>query len=67
MGGLLIVTGCLGLLALHWLERQLFTRRAAVLLYRHDGTFLRALFAAAAIWLLLLPKVQGNPFIYFRF
>ena len=67
MGGLLIATGCLGLLALHWLEQQLLTRRAAVLICRHDGTFLRALFAAAAIWLLLLPKVQGNPFIYFRF
>ena len=67
MGGLIIAASCLGLLALHWLEQQLLTRRAAVLICRHDGTFLRALFAAAAIWLLLLPKVQGNPFIYFRF
>jgi D-alanyl-lipoteichoic acid acyltransferase DltB (MBOAT superfamily) len=26
-----------------------------------------ALFAGAALWLLLLPKAQDNPFIYFRF
>ena len=24
-------------------------------------------FAGLALWLLLLPKVQDNPFIYFRF
>ena len=64
---LLIAAGCLALLAMHWLEAQLFTRRALVLIRRLDGTFLRVLFAAAALWLLLLPKVQDNPFIYFRF
>jgi hypothetical protein len=64
---LLIVTGCLALLALHWLEARVTSLRAVVLLWRFDGTFLRAAFAGTAIWLLLLPKVQDNPFIYFRF
>jgi hypothetical protein len=67
MGELLIVTGCLALLALHWLEARVTTLQAAVLIWRLDGTFLRMLFAGAAIWLLLLPRVQDNPFIYFRF
>jgi hypothetical protein len=61
------VTGCLALLALHWLEARVTTLQAAVLIWRLDGTFLRMLFAGAAVWLLLLPKVQDNPFIYFRF
>ena len=67
MTELLIAAGCLALLAMHWLEAQLFTRRALVLIRGLDGTFLRVLFAAAALWLLLLPKGQDNPFIYFRF
>jgi hypothetical protein len=66
-GGLLIAVGCLALLALHWLEAQLFSRRAMRQLLRLDGLFLRAAFAATAVGLLLLPKPQGNPFIYFRF
>jgi alginate O-acetyltransferase complex protein AlgI len=66
-GGLLIVIGCLSLLALHWLEAQLLSSRAVRLLLRLDGLFLRTTFAAMAIWLLLLPKAQNNPFIYFRF
>src|SRR5262249_16146055 len=66
-GGLLIAVGCLALLALDWLEAQLFSRRAMRQLLRLDGLFLRAAFAATAVGLLLLPKAQGNPFIYFRF
>ena len=66
-GGLLIAVGCLALLALHWLEARLISRRAVRLLLRLDGLFLRVAFAATALWLLMLPKVQGNPFIYFRF
>jgi len=38
-----------------------------LLLKRHDGLFLRAVFAMLSIWLLLLPKMQHAPFIYFRF
>jgi len=66
-GGLLIVAGCLALLATHWLEGRLLTRRAVRRLLQMDGWFLRGLFAGTAIWLLLVPKVQDNPFIYFRF
>ncbi len=66
-GGVLVFAGCAGLLLLHWLEARLFTLRAVATLRRHDGVLLRVLFATAAIWLLLLPKTQDNPFIYFRF
>lgn len=65
--GFWIVTGCLALLALHWAEARLFTRGWVRFLLRFDGLFLRALFAGAALWLLLIPKLQNNPFIYFRF
>jgi D-alanyl-lipoteichoic acid acyltransferase DltB (MBOAT superfamily) len=66
-GGLWIVIGCLALLALHWCEAQLLTRRATRLLLRLDGYVLRAVFIGLAIGLLLLPKAQQIPFIYFRF
>jgi hypothetical protein len=38
-----------------------------LLMRRLDGPLLRAFFVGLAFWLLLLPKVQDNPFIYFRF
>jgi len=66
-GGALIALGCAGLLALHWSEGYLNTRRTVLLMRRLDGPLLRAFFAGLAFWLLLLPKVQDNPFIYFRF
>jgi alginate O-acetyltransferase complex protein AlgI len=66
-GGALIALGCAGLMTLHWLEGYLHTRRTVLLMRRFDGPLLRALIAGLAFWLLLLPKVQDNPFIYFRF
>jgi alginate O-acetyltransferase complex protein AlgI len=66
-GGALIALGCAGLLALHWSEGYLHTQRTVLLMRRFDGLLLRALIAGLALWLLLLPKVQDNPFIYFRF
>jgi alginate O-acetyltransferase complex protein AlgI len=66
-GGVLVVLGCAGLLALHWLEGYLHTQRTILLMRRFDGLLLRALFAGLALWLLMLPKVQDSPFIYFRF
>jgi hypothetical protein len=66
-GGVLIALGCAGLLALHWSEGYLHTRRTILLMRRFDGLLLRAFIAGLALWLLLLPKVQDNPFIYFRF
>jgi hypothetical protein len=66
-GGALIALGCAGLLALHWSEGYLHTKRTILLMRRLDGLLLRALIAGLALWLLLLPKLQDNPFIYFRF
>ena len=66
-GGLLALLACLSLLVLHGIEAQLFTRKAVLLLKRYDGIFVRAVFAAISIWLLLLPKTLNTPFIYFRF
>jgi hypothetical protein len=66
-GGALIALGCAALLVLHWSEGYLHTRRTVLLMRRLDGPLLRAFFAGLAFWLLLLPKVQDNPFIYFRF
>ena len=48
-------------------EGCLHTRRTVLLMRRLDGPLLRMLIASLAFWLLLLPKVQENPFIYFRF
>jgi alginate O-acetyltransferase complex protein AlgI len=66
-GGALVAVGCAGLLALHWLEGYLHTQRTVLLMRRLDGLVLRTFLASLALWLLLLPKVQDNPFIYFRF
>jgi alginate O-acetyltransferase complex protein AlgI len=66
-GGLWIMAGSVALLALHFAEARLFTRPMVRLMVRHDGLFLRAFFAGIALWLLLVPKMQHNPFIYFRF
>jgi alginate O-acetyltransferase complex protein AlgI len=66
-GGVLIALGCAGLLGLHWLERFLYSRDTVMLMRRVDGLVLRATFAGLAFWLLLLPKAQENPFIYYRF
>jgi alginate O-acetyltransferase complex protein AlgI len=66
-GGALIALGCAGLLALHWTEGYLHTKRMVLLMRRFDGLLLRVLIAGLALWLLLLPKVQENPFLYFRF
>lgn len=65
--GVLILAGCGAVLALHWAEAQLFSRRAVMMLKAWDGAFLRALLAGLSIWLLVLPKAQDAPFIYFRF
>jgi hypothetical protein len=66
-GGFAVVAACATLIALHRGEAALFTRRATRLVMRADGLFLRALLAGLAFWLLILPKAQENPFIYFRF
>src|SRR5262249_38893678 len=63
-GSAWIVAGCGALLLLHALETRLFTIRAVRRLRRWDGPFLRGLLIGLAIWLVLIPRVQQNPFIY---
>lgn len=66
-GGLLIAFGCASLLALHWAESKLFTRRAVLMHKRVDGPFVRSLLIGLSLGILLMPKIQDMPFIYFRF
>lgn len=66
-GGLMIAAGCALLLAFHGFERLLMSRRAMGMLVRHDGAFLRAFFIGICVLLVLIPKTNTNPFIYFRF
>ena len=63
----LVVAGCVALLALHWLEARLFTRRATHTLMRMDGPLLRGFLIGLAFWMVMIPKTQDAPFIYFRF
>jgi alginate O-acetyltransferase complex protein AlgI len=63
----LVVAGCITLLALHWIEARLFTRRATHILLRMDGPVLRGFLIGLAFWMVMLPKTQDAPFIYFRF
>jgi len=66
-GGILVAVACAMLLALHWAESRLFTPRAAMLLLRWNGPFLHSFLICVSLWILLLPKPQNTPFIYFRF
>jgi hypothetical protein len=66
-GGALIVAGCAGLLLLHWAESRLFTHSAVRAMRRVDGIFLRCFFIGLCLCILMLPKLQDAPFIYFRF
>jgi alginate O-acetyltransferase complex protein AlgI len=66
-GGALIFAGCACLLLLHWAESKLFTHDAVRIIRKVDGMFLRCLFIGLCFCILLLPKVQDAPFIYFRF
>jgi alginate O-acetyltransferase complex protein AlgI len=63
----LVVAGCIALLALHWFEARLFTRRATHMLMRMDGPVLRGFLIGLAFWMVMMPKTQDAPFIYFRF
>lgn len=64
---LLISVGCLALLILHRLERQLFHHRIARALVRTSGPVTWGVLVGLSLWLLVMPKVNVNPFIYFRF
>lgn len=66
-GGVLILLGCLALLALHPIERLLFRRSVLLWFRRNDGPLLWGIFAGLSFLLVLLPKIGNQPFIYFRF
>lgn len=63
----LIVLGAAALLGLHALERLATTAPWPQMLRRYDGPFLQGLVVAVICWLLIMPKTNANPFIYFRF
>lgn len=65
--GILVLLGCVALLALQWLEARLFTRKAIVLLRKLNGPFLQSAFIGVSLWIVMIPKAQDAPFIYFRF
>jgi len=63
----LIGAGCLALLLLHGLERSLFTFRVARAMVRTSGPVAWGVLVGLSAWLVVMPKVDVNPFIYFRF
>ncbi|MDF1748244.1 MAG: hypothetical protein P1V34_05145 [Alphaproteobacteria bacterium] len=65
--GIFIIMGCLSLLILHFAESKLFRAPVARILARRDGLFWQGVVIALILWLVLLPDLNGNPFIYFRF
>ena len=65
--GLFVVVGCVFLLALHYAETKLFSARIVRFLARTDTVLWRGVVIAIILWLVLLPDLSGNPFIYFRF
>jgi len=66
-GRLLLLFGCLGLFILHWLERQLFNHRIARALVKTSGPISWGILVGISAWLVMMPKIGANPFIYFRF
>ncbi len=65
--GILTLAGCIALLVLHWAEAMLFSQRVVLAFRRWDGPFLRSLLVASGLVLYLMPKLNDDPFIYFRF
>lgn len=67
-GATLALVGAASLMLLHAVERSAVQRRGVVyLLKRWEGPLLRGILAAIIFWLLVMPKLNANPFIYFRF
>jgi alginate O-acetyltransferase complex protein AlgI len=59
--------GIAALFGLHWAESLLQSPRIPLLLRRVDGPVTRGVLVGAALLLVLIPKYDVNPFIYFRF
>ena len=56
-----------GLCVFHVLEQKIHNVRSIWLLKRLDGAFLWSLLSGLIILIILLPRADVNPFIYFRF
>ena len=64
----LILLGCIALMALHIAEAKwLQTRRQLYRLRQINHPFTYGLMAGLCLWLVMLPSYDVNPFIYFRF
>lgn len=61
------LVGIASLFALHVAEHRAMTPRLALFIRRWDGPLVRGMIVAVIGWLLILPKANVNPFIYFRF
>jgi hypothetical protein len=62
---ILIATGCLALLLLHKLEHQLFSFRVARAMVQTSGPIAWGVLVGLSAWLVVMPKFEMNPFIYF--
>jgi alginate O-acetyltransferase complex protein AlgI len=62
-----VAAGVALLFALHWAELYLQRPTVLYVLRRIDGPVVRGLFGTLALLLILLPRYNPNPFIYFRF
>ncbi len=61
------VSAVAALFALHVAESRAMTPRLPLFVRRWDGPTTRGILVALIAWLLILPKANVNPFIYFRF
>ena len=61
------LVGVASLFALHVAEHRAMTPKFTLLIRRWEGPLARGMIVAVIGWLLILPKANVNPFIYFRF
>lgn len=64
---LMAASGVATLFLLHVAECRMMSPRLPLMVRRWDGPFARGIVIALIAWLLILPKANVNPFIYFRF
>jgi len=62
-----VAVGLILLLIFQWGETRVFSRTAVRKILRCDGAFMRGLCLGLIFWLMMLPRGDLNPFIYFRF
>ncbi|MFC1602614.1 MBOAT family O-acyltransferase [Pseudomonadota bacterium] len=67
MEKMLIAAGVVLLMCSHWMEAWVMEFRRVVGWRRLDGPVVWGLLVGLILWLVMIPKIQTNPFIYFRF